>query len=149
MSGYNTECIPQTTQMPIAAIRGQLHLQLTVIFACGRTVAYGYSHRFRPAENRRPCRRCARAAEVLPTLSWNRSTNASPTRTRNYPKTPPGRTVRGSHRAEARNQPRCEITRRKGWHHRPAGSPAIALDGPRGTSVGTEGGQPTPGMYRD
>ena len=70
MSGYNTECIPQTTQMPIAAIRGQLHLQLTVIFACGRTVAYGYSHRFTPAENRRPCRRCARAAEVLPTLSW-------------------------------------------------------------------------------
>lgn len=70
MSGYNTECIPQTTQVPADAIRGQLHLQLTVIFACGRTVAYGYSYRFKPAENRRRCRRCARAAEVVPTLSW-------------------------------------------------------------------------------
>ena len=33
-------------------------------------MAYGYSYRFKPAENRRPCRRCAAAAEVLPTLTW-------------------------------------------------------------------------------
>ena len=70
MSGYNTECTPHTTVVPAEATRSELHLQLTVVFACGRTVAYGYSHRFKSAENRKPCRRCARAAEIVPTLSW-------------------------------------------------------------------------------
>ena len=70
MTGYNTECVPQTTQVLHGATRRELHLQLTVIFACGRKAPYGYSHRFKPAENRRPCKRCAAAAETLPTLSW-------------------------------------------------------------------------------
>ena len=56
--------------MPEGASQRELHLQLTVILACGRKVPYGYSYRFKAAENRRPCKRCAPAAEVLPTLSW-------------------------------------------------------------------------------
>ena len=70
MAGYNTECIPQTTQVAGGATRRELHLQLTVIFACGRKVPYRYSYRFKPAENRRPCKRCAATAGMLPSLSW-------------------------------------------------------------------------------
>lgn len=70
MSGYNTECIPRTTQVAAGASRRELHLQLTVVFACGRKVPYGYSYRFEPAENRRPCKGCAATAGMLPSLSW-------------------------------------------------------------------------------
>ena len=72
MSGYNTECWPDRLEIEGGPneLRGPtFHHKLTVVFACGRRVPYSYSYRYKPAENRKLCRRCKAKRETR-RLTW-------------------------------------------------------------------------------
>ncbi len=72
MSGYNTECWPDRIEIdgePNELQDTTFHHKLTVVFACGRRVPYSCSYRYKPAENRRLCRRCQAKREKR-RLTW-------------------------------------------------------------------------------
>ena len=69
---YNTECLPCNVVVPDdeQPCFAELGMKAKVVFACGREVPYDYAYRFRPAENRRPCKRCSEKANT--TSTWAR-----------------------------------------------------------------------------